>query len=160
MKRMHAALLAVLAVGFLGMGGLGGPPPGEIPQPEDFFAATIVDKDLVRSTADWVACDGQTFLPGMRGKAEVNVPFARIDKIAFTDEDRLNQRAKITLTDGKNAELLVKNSLECTGYTALGNMTIKVQHLHEVTFDHNAAPPAEPAAEEAGSDESGTGGGQ
>ncbi len=144
MKKRSLAL-AVLACAFclMGMGELGGG-TDEIPEPDEYFAATITDKEMVAIRAEHLACDGQTMLKALRGKATISVPFSRIRAAEFTAGEDGYQDATITLQDNSVHRVRVKNIVKCTGMTEIGGMSIRTRDLHRVDFEYGAEAPATP----------------
>ena len=140
MHRSLAILVLVSAVALLGMGDLGGA-GDEIPEPDEYFAGKIVDRDMVEAQAHYLACDGQTFLKALRGKAIVSIPFARIRSAEFSDGEDGYQNAKVTLHDGTVHEVQVKNIVKCTGKTDIGGMMIRIKDVYKVEFDPQAEKP-------------------
>ncbi|MDP8255016.1 MAG: hypothetical protein P9M14_04650 [Candidatus Alcyoniella australis] len=136
MKRLIVLILVLAGILALtcGMSGLGGPSATVIPEPDENYTVTVIDKSLVSAPAWNVTCDGDTFLVGLRGKAQVAIDFEKIQAVDFVSGDQGFQNAAVLFWDGSSHEIKVKNMVRCSGRTDIGIMQIKVRDIHRIEF--------------------------
>lgn len=127
-------VLVSLSFFCLGMGDMG-QKSKKVLRPKKNFKAEIVDVDMTKTRIEFAACGGKTRLQGYNGKTEVLVPFSKIQRIRFSDDDNRYQRAILTFWTGESYELRVKKHLVCSGFSTMGSIRIKVKHLREVVFE-------------------------
>lgn len=116
--------------------GFGGDnPPSRIPVPARDFSASVEDHGGVVVDVDRVTWNGEVFLYGTIGAAQVTVPFEKIRSIAFTPGTEKDKRtATVTPTEGAPITLQVNEDTPCYGRTRFGNYSIEAEQIRYVTF--------------------------
>ncbi len=132
---LHLLLtLPVLALGIMGMGGLGGGRDTGLPARE--FRATFIDADGTRVEATRVTAGGDTNLEGEIGRGRLRVPFDNIGRVrleaAGEDHDRL--KAQVDLREGEPVTLLMRSSTTFYGQTPSGAYQIRARDLKSIDF--------------------------
>ena len=132
---LHLLLtLPVLALGIMGMGGLGGGRETGLPARE--FRATFIDADGTRVEATRVTAGGDTNLEGEIGRGRLRVPFDNIGRIRLepAGEDRDRIKAEVVLREGEPVTLLVRSSTTFYGQTPSGAYQIRARDLKSIDF--------------------------
>jgi len=132
---LHLLLtLPVLALGIMGMGGLGGGRETGLPARE--FRATFIDAVGTRVEATRVTAGGDTNLEGEIGRGRLRVPFDNIGRVrleaAGEDHDRL--KAQVDLREGEPVTLLMRSSTTFYGQTPSGAYQIRARDLKSIDF--------------------------
>ena len=132
---LHLLLtLPVLALGIMGMGGLGGGRETGLPARE--FRATFIDADGTRVEATRVTAGGDTNLEGEIGRGRLRVPFDNVGRVrleaAGEDHDRL--KAQVDLREGEPVTLLMRSSTTFYGQTPSGAYQIRARDLKSIDF--------------------------
>ena len=132
---LHLLLtLPVLALGIMGMGGLGGGRETGLPARE--FRATFIDADGTRVEATRVTAGGDTNLEGEIGRGRLRVPFDNIGRVqleaAGEDHDRV--KAQVDLREGEPVTLLMRSSTTFYGQTPSGAYQIRARDLKSIDF--------------------------
>ena len=126
--------LPVLALGIMGMGGLGGGRETGLPARE--FRATFIDADGTRVEATRVTAGGDTNLEGEIGRGRLRVPFDNIGRVrleaAGEDHDRV--KAQVNLREGEPVTLLMRSSTTFYGQTPSGAYQIRARDLKSIDF--------------------------
>jgi len=132
--RQLSLAFAVLALGLMGMGGLGGGRETGLPQRE--FRATFTDVDGTRVEAMHVTAGGDTNLEGEIGRGRLRVPFDNIGRIRLepAGEDRDRIKAEVVLREGEPVTLLVRSSTTFYGQTPSGAYQIRARDLKSIDF--------------------------
>ena len=129
-KRVLA--LAVLSLGLLGMGGLGGNRDTGLPAHD--FRAVLTDVDGTRMEVDRLTAGGDTSLEGEIGRGRLRVPFDNVSNIAFEPlaGERERVRAKIALREREPVVLTVRGSTTFYGQTPGGAYQIRARDLRSI----------------------------
>jgi hypothetical protein len=129
-KRVLA--LAVLSLGLLGMGGLGGNRDSGLPARD--FRAVLTDVDGTRMEVDRLTAGGDTSVEGEIGRGRLRVPFDNMSSIAFErlDGERERVRAKIALREREPVVLSVRGSTTFYGQTPGGAYQIRARDLRSI----------------------------
>ena len=129
-KRVLA--LAVLSLGLLGMGGLGGNRDSGLPAHD--FRAVLTDVDGTRMEVDRLTAGGDTSLEGDIGRGRLRVPFDNMSSVAFErlDGERERVRAKIALREREPVVLTVRGSTTFYGQTPGGAYQIRARDLRSI----------------------------
>jgi hypothetical protein len=128
------ALAAVSASPVLAGGFMGGDAPSRIPVPARSFAATFEDVGGTVVELSKVTFDGEVFVHGRLGAAQVTVPFERIAEVRIEKAtDPLRRVAVITLSDGSEpVRIEVKDDTPWYGRARFGNYKLEVRDLRSV----------------------------
>jgi hypothetical protein len=113
------------------MGGLGNPGSVEVPKTKTNYSATIVDLSDLATRVENFSFDGQTYLSGKMGDADVSITFDRIDTITFV----LNQEtltAEVELKDGKTVHVVMNKNTACYGRFAYGGYKIAAMNIKSI----------------------------
>ena len=129
-KRVLA--LAVLSLGLLGMGGLGGNRDSGLPAHD--FKAVLTDVDGTRMEVDRLTAGGDTSLEGEIGRGRLRVPFDNVSGITFEPlaGERERVRAKIALREREPVVLTVRGSTTFYGQTPGGAYQIRARDLRSI----------------------------
>ena len=132
MKKAGCVCLAmILYLCVVGMGGLGNPGSVEVPKTKTNYAATIVDLSDLATRVENFSFDGQTYLSGKMGDADVSITLDRIDTITFVlHEDTLT--AEVELKDGKTVHVVMNKQTACYGQFAYGGYKIAAVNIKSV----------------------------
>lgn len=136
-KLLTALLGVVLVVPVVAWAtGFGGDaPPSRIPIPARDFSATVEDHGGTVVEVDRASYNGEVFLYGKIGAAQVTIPFEKIKTITFAPhEDKDTRAATATTLDGQVITVLVDDDLLCYGRTSYGNYSIEVKDLRRIQF--------------------------
>lgn len=137
-------LTATLLVGgsFALANGFGGDnPPSRIPVPARDFSATVVDKGGTVAEVSKVTWNGEVFVYGNLGDAQVTVPFEKVATVTVEGHaDPKKRTAVVTMTSGESVRLSVDDDLLCYGRTSYGNYSIEAKHIGTVTLRGLTAP--------------------
>ena len=130
MKRcVFTVLVLMLAMpAWAGLFG-GNEAPRRIPVPARDFSAVVLDEAGVRTELDRVTLDGEVFLFGAHGKAQVAVPFEDIVSVRFEDIDEDHTAATITVKQGEPVTLELDADRPIFGKARFGNYRIEVQDM-------------------------------
>ena len=135
MRRL-AAVIGLLSVGLMGMGGFGGNREADAPARD--YRATFVDVDGTRIEAGRVTTGSDTTLEGDLGRGRLRVPFDNIARVTFKpsggDRDRL--LADVQLREGEPLTLTVRSSTTFYGRVPSGAYQIRARDLKSVDFAH------------------------
>ena len=128
-RRLLSLAFAVLVLGLMGMGGLGGGRETGLPQRE--FHATFTDVDGTRVEATRVTAGGDTNLEGEIGRGRLRVPFDNIARVRLeaAGEDRDRIKADVVLREGEPVTLLLRSSTTFYGQTPSGAYQIRARDL-------------------------------
>lgn len=136
--KLPVALLALLLGGPLVAWATGfgsDAPPSRIPIPARDFSATVEDHGGTQMQVDRVSYNGEVFLYGQIGAAQVTVPFEKITMVTFAPHDTKDKRAATATTkDGQQITVLVDDDTLCYGKTKFGNYSIEVKDLRRIQF--------------------------
>ena len=126
-------LLLMVCVFTLGMGGMGSDQVVSIPEPDFNYRATLVDQADVSMDLEKFSCEGQTYLSGTLGKAEISIDFEKIRSIFFLLDDK-HLLANVKLTDGRNETISVDKKQPCYGVSSYADVKIEMQHIKVITL--------------------------
>ncbi len=116
--------------------------PSRIPVPAQDFTATVTDLSGEAATLSKVSFNGEVYVYGKKGEADVAVPFERIDKVRISPtDDKRYRSAYITLRDGDTVTVMVDYDAPCYGETSWGRYRIEVEKIRGIQFHHGAATP-------------------
>jgi hypothetical protein len=108
-------------------------PPSRIPVPAKVFSATVEDRGGTSLHVTRVSYNGEVFLYGTIGAAQVTVPFESIREAQFEDTPTEGKRvAAITTNDGQTLRITVDDDILCYGRTEFGNYSIEVRDLRKI----------------------------
>lgn len=131
--------LALLAAGLiatpvLASGVLGGDAPTRIPVPARAFQATFEDVGGTVVTASRVTLDGEVFVHGRLGEAQVTVPFERIVEVRIEKADDPLKRTAVVVLKGEDepVRVLLKDDVPWFGGARFGNYKIETRDLRVV----------------------------
>jgi hypothetical protein len=126
---------AVAWVGVAGATGFGGDsPPARIPVPAKVYQATVEDRTGNRLTLQRVSWNGEVFVYGELGAAQVTVPFDKIREASVEDGGGEGKRVVVVTTlDGQTVRVTVDDDLLCYGKTEFGNYQIEVMDIRKIT---------------------------
>ncbi len=141
MRRGLVAFVALgLALGAVGPAlangfGMGDAPPSRIPIPAKSFAAVVEDQSGVRVSVTDVTYNGEVFLYGTFGEAQVTIPFDRIREVRIEPTNTVTKRvAFVVLADGTNVQVIVESDTPTYGRTSFGTYSIPVEKVRRIEF--------------------------
>ena len=126
-------LLLVMCVFTLGMGGMGSDRVVSIPEPVFNYRATLVDQADVSMDLEKFSCEGQTYLSGTLGKAEISIDFEKIRAIFFLLDGK-HLQANVNLSDGRTKTIIVDKKQPCYGASSYADVKIEMQHIKTITL--------------------------
>jgi hypothetical protein len=131
------AVTPVLAGGFMGSDA-----PSRIPVPARSFVATFEDVGGTTVQASRVTFDGEVFVHGLFGAAQVTVPFDRIAEVRIEKaSDPLKRVAVVTLVDDPEpVRVEVPDDTPWYGRARFGNYKLEVRDLRAVRGFRAEAP--------------------
>lgn len=117
--------------------GFGGDnPPSRIPIPAKDYSAKVEDQGGVVVEVDRVTWNGEVFLYGNVGAAQVTVPFDGIRTVEILPSTVQGKRkARVSLRTGESVEIQVNDDTPCYGRTKFGNYSIEAEEIRFVTFE-------------------------
>jgi len=129
-------VVALVLPGLAVATGFGGDsPPSRIPIPAHDFSATVEDHGGVVVEVDRVSYNGEVFLYGTLGAAQLTIPFDKLTMIEFKASPKDDKRQAVATTkDGQEITLLVDDDTLCYGRTKVGNYSIEVEDLRRIRF--------------------------
>lgn len=134
----RSALVAFLALAAPAAGfamSLGGDTPTRIPVPSAEFKATVEDVSGTVMEVSHVTFDGEVYLAGTVGEAQVAVPFEKIATVRVEPtNDETRRVALATLKDGTTVRVIVERDVPCYGAAVFGNYKIDVEKIRKITF--------------------------
>lgn len=131
---------AAVASGFGGDG-----PPSRIPVPARVFRAVVEDMSGTRVEVTRVTWNGEVFLYGNVGDAQVTVPFEKIAEIRIEPTEKDGHKVAFArLTDGTTVRMIVEDDLLCYGATTYGNYQITVDHIRRIEVLGAVEEPVKP----------------
>jgi len=138
MNRRALTLLAfalVLPAVVYATGFGGDSPPSRIPIPARDFSAQVEDHGGVTVDVERVSYNGEVFLYGTLGMAQVTLPFESLARVEFSkDADPDKRQATATTVDGRTLTIIVDHDVLCYGKTKFGNYAIEVEDLRRIAF--------------------------
>ena len=140
MRRVGCVVLSLVFYLFLvGMGGVGNPGSVQVPKTEANYSVTIVDLSDLATRVEKFSFDGQTYLSGKMGDADVSITLDRVKTITFVlHEDTLT--AEVELKDGKTARVVMDKKTACYGQFAYGGYKIAVVNIKLVKVHGEVLP--------------------
>lgn len=133
-KALVTLVLVTIALFNLAMGDLGTAPREGIPTPENESHAVIVDRAENRVELERFTMDGKTAIEGTLGKGQVTIPFRNIRSIDFLQGKKNELPARLTLSDGREITLSVRQTETFFGDTGFGTYTIRARDLQKIQF--------------------------
>lgn len=132
---MKSKLLASVSIIFfcltLGMGSVGEQAAVKTPEPDENYTAVLVDQEDVSMDLEKFTVDGQTYLTGKLGKADLSIDFERIRSILFVSADGATT-ASVTLDDSKKVDLVVAPGTFCYGTSSFADVRIAVRDIKKI----------------------------
>jgi len=98
------------------------------------YRVTLTDRDGTRVECSRFTAGGSLQLEGNMGRGYLRIPFANIDRVEFTGENRDHSQAMVRLKGGDTVTLSVRNSLTFYGHTSLGVYQIRARDLKQIDF--------------------------
>ena len=120
----------------LGMGSMGDQVSVKAPEPDKNFMVTVIDQDDVAMELEKFSCDGQTFITGKMGKADLSIDFEKIGSILFVDKGG-QFTALLSLRDNKQVELVLAKDMPCFGASSFADVRIMAYDIKKVVFRGN-----------------------
>ena len=132
-KKWYFGLVVLLCFFTLGMGSMGESDVVNVPEPEINYKVKLVDQSDMSIDLEKFSCDGQTYLIGKLGKADISIDFDKINSIFFLlQEDDV--KAKVNLKDGKVLEISVEKKKPCYGVSSFADVRIEMQDIKKITI--------------------------
>lgn len=132
-KRLWSALIGLLCLLSLGMGGMGENSVTSIPRTDKNFAVTLMDQADVSMELERFSFDGQTFLSGKFGKSDISIDFEKIDSVTFLSQAN-EVKAGVRLKDGQLIELMIDKKKACFGVSSFANVRIEVPDIKKIVI--------------------------
>ena len=109
--------------------------PGRIPVPAREFTASVEDEGGVRTALTRVSFDGEIYLFGNLGRAQVTVHFDDIDSVRFEATDDDDWKVAIVKNKaGEEIRIRVEYDRPLFGRTRFGNYRIEVEDIRQIEF--------------------------
>ena len=111
--------------------------PSRIPIPARDFQAVVEDRTGTVVEVDRITYNGEVYVYGKLGVAQVSVQFDDIATVRFEpNEEDGKVVAFVTTTDGQNVRLLVDDDTPCYGQTTFGYYQIEAQDIRKIEIRH------------------------
>ena len=134
MKRMLSGSLFILICCLsLGMGSMGDPMSVKTPEPDTDFMVTLTDQDDVSLELGKFSCDGQTYITGKMGKADLSIDFEKIRSIFFVEKGG-QLTALVKLADTHQVELVLGKDAPFFGSASFADVRIMARDIKKVVF--------------------------
>ncbi len=135
MKRgLTFLLLMMIALPCMGMGGLGGPPEGTVPETDVRIHASLKDRDGITTSLNQFSMNGKTYLDTLRGQGQLTIPFQHIATVTFTEVGDEELKADVKLKSGNVMTLAIVSDAEFYGSTGYGAFQIKAKDVYSIDF--------------------------
>jgi hypothetical protein len=135
------SLVWLLSTGSAYAGLFGSDAPSRIPVPARVFSADVVDNGGTSLHVSRVSFDGEVFVYGTFGLAQVTIPFDRIASVEFrAGADQDHRVAVVTPTSGEPVQLVVEYDKPIYGLTTFGNYKIEVRDVKRLVITGQDAP--------------------
>ncbi|RLC18818.1 MAG: hypothetical protein DRI24_01930 [Deltaproteobacteria bacterium] len=132
-RKLSASLFVWICCLTLGMGSMGDPVSVKAPEPDKNIVATVVDQDDVSLELEKFSCDGNTYVTGKMGKADLSIDFEKIRSILFVEQEgRL--KAMVTLEDHKQIELYLEKDIPCFGTSSFADVRIATGDIKKIVL--------------------------
>ncbi len=115
-----------------------------VPEPSENFHITVIDIDDMPFDGTQVSFNGQTYIKGNRGTAEVYVPFERIDRMETLNRMGEKVEVKLFLINGESYTITCESDDEFTGHTSFGEFRLSLQHIKRAVFEEKIDPTVTP----------------
>ena len=127
--------ILILVPFLFGMGMFGQPALREqVPQTKERFDATVEDLEGVVVHVSHVSYDGEVYLPVYRGKGLVTIPFQRIRKIEFGQNEQSRREVTIFFQDGTHGVFGMDEDLLILGKVPYGTYQIQAKDILRIEF--------------------------
>jgi len=129
-------LVAVVLVCYftVGMGSMGREDTIRIPDVEENYSVRLIDQSDASVTLEKFSFDGQTFLLGKFGKAQISIGFDKIAAIYFLLQES-EVKANVILKNGEEIEIFIGRKKSFYGKAPFADLRIEAQDVKTVTFD-------------------------
>ena len=133
MKRVGYALIVLS--GFWILAGMGDMPKGPVivPQTDVDYTARVIDVSGAVLDLKRFSCDGQTFLPGVVGKAHLTIDFRDIDTVSFQPEGA-TMLADVTLMNGENIRMTMVRKQSFFGQASFADVRIDLPDIRSISI--------------------------
>ncbi|MCO4745974.1 MAG: hypothetical protein KC912_14360 [Proteobacteria bacterium] len=135
MRLFTLALALVLGSTAVAGGIMGGDAPSRIPIPAEEFSASVEDTSGTIVSVERVTYNGEVFLYGNLGEAQVTIPFERISEVRVEphpDKDKVTVMA--VLKDADPVTITAEHDMPCYGATPFGNYKIEIEKVRRIAF--------------------------
>ena len=134
MKRtLSGSLFVLICCMSLGMGSMGDQVSVKAPEPDKNVMVTLIDQDDVSLELEKFSCQGQTYITGKMGKADLSIDFEKIRSILSVDK-RGQRTALVNLKDNKQVELVLEKDIPCFGTSSFADVRIMTHDIKKVVF--------------------------
>lgn len=135
MKSLLTTIMILLAGLLLtGMGGLGGPPGGTVPETTEDVRVRLTDRSGLTTDLSRFSMDGEVYLVGRRGDGEASVLFRDLDRIDFGQVKGQEVPGDLYLASGKSVRLYIPKRLVFYGRTEFGAFRIQARDIQRIEF--------------------------
>lgn len=135
MRRFLFAMALALGTAATAGGIMGTDAPSRIPVPARDFTATVEDTSGTVVTVQKATWNGEVFIYGNLGEAQVTIPFERIAEARIEphpDKDKVTVMA--VLRQGEPVTITVEHDTPCFGATEFGNYKIEIDRVRRIAF--------------------------
>jgi AcrR family transcriptional regulator len=101
-------------------------------------AAHLVDRRGTEISLAHVRCNGQAYLTGFLGLAEIEIGLSRIAALEIIESGE-KCLAQVIASDGSEVQLLVDGSLIVSGVTSLGSVRLAIRDLARLTSNEETS---------------------
>ena len=130
-KTWYLLLLVVIGFTSLGMGSFGGQDSVETPEPNRIYTVKLIDQSDVSMELEKLTCNGQTYITGEMGRAQLSIDFLKISAIFFYLEDD-KVRTEITLNDGQKATIYMEKNIPWFGKASFADVRIETKDIKTI----------------------------
>lgn len=123
------------AVPVFASGFMGGDAPSRIPVPARVFSASFEDVGGVAVTGTRVTFDGEVFVHGRLGAAQITVPFERVSEVRFESASDKGRRTAVVYVTGEEepVRIDIKDDTPWFARARFGNYKIESRDLRVVS---------------------------
>ncbi len=127
-----AAVVCVCLIS-LGMGSMGPQDVIRIPDVQENYTVRLLDQSDVSVVLAKFSFEGQTYLMGKYGKAQISIGFDKIDSVIFLLQEN-TVKTSVRLKNGETVEIYIDRKKVFYGIAPFADVKIEIQDVKRITF--------------------------